>query len=308
MALYPGAEPADHAPASYPQNDYFTSTAGAQNTDQGDGRVDYRINDKDSLFGSLSWSNTEQVQHAVLPGRAGWRQLQRRHRRGSGPQCAVELHAHLDPHAYFRNARWLQPAGNVARTQANPDKDLFKAIRHRRLQPHDHAQRRSPADQSAATAIARSAPTTGCRPRNTTTSGTSSKTWPSPRAPRLKFGAEFRPIKFPFFQVPYPHGEMNFARTETAFPSTATIRRPERRRSARDTGDEIASFLLGAIDNGQISTTNFISSTKQAWAVLRPGRLEGHSEADRERRPALRALLADRRAVRPPVELRSTTR
>ncbi len=28
----------------------------------------------------------------------------------------------------------------------------------------------------------------------------------------------------------------------------------------------MASFLLGAIDGGQISTTNFISSTKQAYA------------------------------------------
>ena len=44
----------------------------------------------------------------------------------------------------------------------------------------------------------------------------------------MKFGAEFRPIQFPFFQVPFPHGEMNFARTETAFPSNATSRRTER--------------------------------------------------------------------------------
>ena len=36
----------------------------------------------------------------------------------------------------------------------------------------------------------------------------------------MKFGAEFRPIQFPFFQVPYPHGEMNFNQNETAYPST----------------------------------------------------------------------------------------
>ncbi|MGC4049094.1 MAG: hypothetical protein QM757_06215 [Paludibaculum sp.] len=34
-----------------------------------------------------------------------------------------------------------------------------------------------------------------------------------------KFGGEYRPIKFPFFQVPYPHGEMNFNQNETAYPS-----------------------------------------------------------------------------------------
>src|SRR5207302_9905819 len=35
----------------------------------------------------------------------------------------------------------------------------------------------------------------------------------------FKFGAEYRPIKFPFFQVPYPHGEMNLSQDDTAFPS-----------------------------------------------------------------------------------------
>jgi outer membrane receptor protein involved in Fe transport len=72
-----------------------------------------------------------------------------------------------------------------------------------------------------------------------------------------KFGAEFRPFQFPFFQVPYPHGEMNFSRTETAAASSAFT---------GNTGDEIASFLLGAVDNGQITTTNFVSSIKQAYA------------------------------------------
>ena len=102
----------------------------------------------------------------------------------------------------------------------------------------------------------------------------------------MKFGAEVRPIQFPFFQVPYPHGEMNFARNETAFPSTLNRHRRPNGTYSADTGDELASFLLGAINNGQISTTNFISSTRQAYAVLCAGRLEGDSETHVEpRRP-----------------------
>ena len=34
----------------------------------------------------------------------------------------------------------------------------------------------------------------------------------------LKFGAEYRIIKFPFFQVPYPHGEMNFSQQRDRVP------------------------------------------------------------------------------------------
>jgi hypothetical protein len=77
-----------------------------------------------------------------------------------------------------------------------------------------------------------------------------------------KFGAEYRPIKFPFFQVPYPHGEMNFNRNETAYPSASGTL------GALNTltGDDYASFLLGNINNGRISTNNFISSEKVAWA------------------------------------------
>jgi hypothetical protein len=51
-----------------PTNDYYYNTAGGLTTDQGDGRVDYRLSDKDSLFGSLSWSNTSKSDGAPLPG------------------------------------------------------------------------------------------------------------------------------------------------------------------------------------------------------------------------------------------------
>ena len=78
----------------------------------------------------------------------------------------------------------------------------------------------------------------------------------------LKFGAEYRPIKFPFFQVPYPHGEMNFNRNETAYPSAVNS-------LSSQTGDDMASLLLGNINNGRISTNNFISSDKVAWRSTR---------------------------------------
>ena len=66
--------------------------------------------------------------------------------------------------------------------------------------------------------------------------------------------------------MPEPHGELGFSRTETAYPSTLSDTGGLNGTFAADTGDTLASFLLGAIDSGQISTTNFISSTRQAWA------------------------------------------
>ena len=79
----------------------------------------------------------------------------------------------------------------------------------------------------------------------------------------LKFGAEYRPIQFPFFQVPYPHGEMYFGPQETAFPSArpaaGTATSPPTRATT------LPLSCSAAIDNGQISTTNFISSKRQSY-------------------------------------------
>ena len=52
-----------------------TYTPGKRVVDQGDGRVDYRISDKDSLFGSLSWSNAGRTDGAPFPGPSTARRL-----------------------------------------------------------------------------------------------------------------------------------------------------------------------------------------------------------------------------------------
>src|ERR1035438_4612028 len=66
-ALYPAPNQAV-IPGNYPQNDYYALTAGGLRTDQGDGRVDYHISDKDSLFGSISWSNTNKTNTPPFQG------------------------------------------------------------------------------------------------------------------------------------------------------------------------------------------------------------------------------------------------
>ena len=67
MALYPATnQPIVNG--KFPQNDYFVSTPGKQDVHQGDGRWDFRLSDKDSLFGSLSWSNLNKLNVAPLPG------------------------------------------------------------------------------------------------------------------------------------------------------------------------------------------------------------------------------------------------
>ena len=93
--------------------------------------------------------------------------------------------------------------------------------------------------------------------------------------------------------------------------SATTRRRSRRTTNASNgaaisglTGDSMASALLGEVDSGAISTTNFRLVAEGRLRRLRAGRLEGQLETDREPRLALRVVVADRRAMRAAGELR----
>ena len=70
----------------------------------------------------------------------------------------------------------------------------------------------------------------------------------------FKFGAEYRPIGFPFFQVPSPRGRMDFSQNHTNQVGFTTP------------GDGMASWLLGVPGFSRITTSNFISSFKDAYS------------------------------------------
>ena len=80
----------------------------------------------------------------------------------------------------------------------------------------------------------------------------------------LKMGGEFRSIRFPFFQVQDPHGQISYSTDETAFPSNQLSSLGPTVGSI--TGDAMASALLGQVDNAAISTTHYIPDYKVAIA------------------------------------------
>ncbi|MGJ5815657.1 carboxypeptidase regulatory-like domain-containing protein [Paludibaculum fermentans] len=260
MALYPATNQPIIA-GNTPRNDYFVSTAGNQNTDQGDGRVDYRLSDKDSLFGSLSWSNLNKYNEPFLPGAL------------DGTPFSAVTEEDLSRNAQISYTRVWSPSIVsetrvgfsrlvTSRVGANPDKDLYKEFGIGGYNPMTALNGGLPQMQFATGGY------TQIGANDWLPSKEYSNVWDFIQNVSIlkghhsyKFGAEFRPIKFPFFQVPYPHGEMNFNRNETAYPSVAGSLNTT-------TGDDMASFLLGNVNNGRISTNNFISSEKLAWAFF----------------------------------------
>ena len=253
-------------PGGYPQNDYYTATPGLLNQDQGDGRVDYRIDDKDSLFGSLSWMNTSKASVPMFPGILDGGDFNGSSEIDLGRNAQLGYTRIWSP-TFITETRVGFSRLVTSRLQANADVDAFAQAGIGGLNPTTLTASNGGLPQIGLGRYKQVGANDWLPTKEynnvwdfiqnvAITKGNHS----------MKFGGEFRPIRFPFFQVPYPHGEMNFSQNETAYPSTAKNATGKTGQINTDTGDEIASFLLGSLNGGQISTTNFVASMKQAWA------------------------------------------
>jgi hypothetical protein len=247
-----------------PTGDYFYNTPGSQQTDQGDLRMDYRLSDKDSLFGSLSWGNTNKTSVPPFPGILD----------ASGFSGSGELDLNRNGQISFTRV-WTPSV--VSETRAS-----FTRLVTSRVGNAPNT------DAFAQLGIGGYNPTSAYTGNGglpflsaggyTTFGGSEwsptleyNNVWDfvqnvaiSKGSHALKIGGEFRQVKFPFFQVPDPHGRVNYSSNETAFPSTKSSSLGPT--VSGSTGDAIASALLGQVDSATISTTNFISSQKVAWA------------------------------------------
>ncbi len=263
MALYPNTNQ-PYQTGKYFSNDYYTVTPGNLDTDQGDLRMDYHLSDKDSLFGGLSWSNTNKSSVQPFAGA-----LDGSNFNGVGEQDLGRngnlSYTHVFSPTLISETRLAFSRLVTARVQGNSSIDEFTRHRYRRVQPDRSAERRLAANW--AWAIYSQIGANDWLPTKEW-----SNVWDfiqnvsvTKGSHSIKFGFEFRPIKFPFIQYPYPHGEMNFSKNQTSYPSTGVDTGPSGSLN-NDTGNDMASFLLGSINGGQISTTNEISSTRVAYA------------------------------------------
>jgi hypothetical protein len=237
-----------------PARDYFFVAPGGLVTDQGDGRVDYRLSDKDSLFGSLSWSNTGKTSGSPFPGPL------------DGADFNGAQETDLSRNAQISYTR-VWSASLISETRvgftrlvtsrlgANPNTDLFSQFGIGGYNPTTAAAQNGGLPQIGISGYQQTGANTWIPTKEYNNVWDFIQNVALSKGPHsFKFGGEFRPIKFPFFQVPDPHGDINYNGAETAFPANNS-----------QTGDAIASALLGQIDNAGISTTNFVSSQKSAW-------------------------------------------
>jgi hypothetical protein len=262
-ALFPSANQSILT-GTQPTNDYYYNTAGGDTVDQGDGRVDYRISEKDNLFGSMSWGNTSKLSGPPLPGALD----------DTGFQGASEID--LSRNAQMSYSRVWSPSLVTetrlgftrlvtARFTATPTTDAFKQFGIGGYDPTGSTVNNGGLPNIAIGSYV----TVGAADWIPTKEY--NNVWDfvqnvalSKGSHAYKFGFEFRSVKFPFFQVPDPHGNISFSGNQTCFPSGNPTSISTS--ACGVSGDGFASALLGVVSGGNISTTNFISSQKVAYA------------------------------------------
>src|SRR5215472_15958614 len=238
-----------------PTRDYYYVAPGSQFTDQGDARVDYRVSEKDSLFGSISWSNTAKTSGSPFPGPRDGADFNGAQETDLSRNAQISWTRVWNP-TIISETRVGFTRLVTSRLGANPNTDLFAAFGIGGYNPTSATANNGGLPQISFSGYQQ----TGANDWIPTKEF--NNVWDfienvamSHGSHAFKFGAEYRPIKFPFFQVPDPHGNIGYSTNETAFPTANS-----------QSGDSVASALLGQIDSGNISTTNFVSSQKSAWA------------------------------------------
>ena len=260
------AMPATNQPiiAGVPLNDYYYTGIGHQDTDSGDLRSDFKLSDKDSLYGSISWSDHSSLSGTQLPGALDGSGF------GGNTQQDLTRNAQLGytrvwTSSIISETRVAFSRLISTRAQGVPTDDAYKTYGIGGYDPTSVIPLNGGLpyfgfDRYSYFGAAEWLPTREY-----------SNVWDFIQnlaimrgSHSFKFGAEFRPIQFPFLQYPDAKGRMNFTQNGSAYPSAAKSSTGAVLNTS--TGDAMASFLLGNIDNANLSTTNFISSQKKSWS------------------------------------------
>ena len=222
MALYPVTNQPIKTGA-FPQNDYFVSTPGSQTTNQADMRADYRVTDKDSIFGSLSWSNLDKTNVPPFPGALDGSPFNAVTEEDLGRNAQVGYTRVWTPEIISETRVGFSRLV-TSRVGATPNTDQFTAFGISGYNPTVALNGGLPQIHFNDTTNTQRYSQVGAN--DWLPSKEYSNVWDfiqnvaiSRGSHALKFGAEFRQIRFPFFQVPYPHGELNLNQNDTAFPS-----------------------------------------------------------------------------------------
>ncbi len=248
--LYPN--PNQNLGAGRPGSNYFTQRASSVDVNQWDVRVDHRLSDNDSLFGSISWINEKKFQAPPLPGALDAGGFAGEHEENLSRNAMLSYTRIWSP-TVITESRAAYSRLVTTRVQSLADEDSFSATGIGGLNPFT-------VNNGGLMLIAPNSYTSvggsewlPTQEYNNVWDFIQNVSW-NKGSHAFKFGAEYRPVGFPFFQVPSPRGQMAFPRELTG------------QRGLSDSGDGMATWLIGTPGFARITTANFISSYRDAYS------------------------------------------
>lgn len=253
MDLFP--TPNQNLSDRLPSANYLPTAPASQDNDQFDIRIDHKVSDKDSLFGSLSWSNENKTIATPLPGGLDGAGFNGAEEQNLGRNAMLSWTRVWTP-TFLTETRLAFTRLSTQRYQANSTVDQYAAFGIGGINPTKSAERNGGLPQLDMGGYSSFGGSNWLPTREY------NNVWDfiqnvsiNKGKHNIKFGYEYRPIDFPFFQVPASRGNWAFPQNRTGIPE-----------NPGQTGDGSASFLLGYPGNSRLTTTNFISSQKVAHA------------------------------------------
>jgi len=238
-----------------PANNFAIVVPRNSEVDKFDVRIDHQISPNDTLFGSVSYSEEDKLREPPLPGVLDAGGFGGNTEQNLGRNAMLSYTRVWSP-SVITESRVAYSRLVTSRTQALSDVDAFSQVGIGGINPFGDVP-----DNGGLPRIG---------PEGFDFFGSSewlpslefSNVWDFIQNVSwqrgnhaIKFGFEFRPIGFPFFQVPSPRGLVQFDRDLSNSPQFTG-----------ETGDGFASFLLGYPSFARLSTNNFISSQRESLA------------------------------------------
>ncbi len=253
MDLFP--TPNQNLTDRLPAANYLPTAPARQDNNQFDVRMDHKISDKDSLFGSLSWSNEDKTISSPLPGALDAAGFNGAEEQNLGRNAMLSYTRVWSP-SFLTETRLAFSRLVTQRYQANSSVDQYAAFGIRGINPTGSTARNGglpQLDMGGYSSFGGSnwLPT---REYNNVINFIQNVSINKGRH-ALKAGYESRQTKFPFFQVPSARGNFQFPQNRTGSEV-----------NPGQTGDGSASFLLGYPGNSTLTTTNFVSSERVSFA------------------------------------------
>ncbi len=248
LSLLPA--PNQHLSDRMPDNNYFGSSSGRRQVDQGDIRIDHRLTDKDSLFGTFSLSNEDSLNRSSIAEDICACSPYYSNR---ATNAMVSWTRVWSPHVLSESRLAYTRLANT-KLQGSYNRDLFQEFGIGGFNPYGADNGGLPSLQ-----IDNYSTLGG---QEWTPSRMYSNVWDLvenvavQRGSRsFKAGFEARQIRYPFVQFSDPRGAFLFPRVQTANFEYLD-----------GTGDGMASFLQGIPYAARITSMNIIGSQKSAYA------------------------------------------